>query len=87
MQKKVAIIQSNYIPWLGYFDIIADVDEFILYDEVQYTKRDWRNRNKIKTHQGTQWLTVPVKTKGKYEQTISETEVQLLQIWNLKIFN
>ena len=46
--KKVAIIQSNYIPWKGYFDIINQVDEFILYDDVQYTRRDWRNRNKIK---------------------------------------
>ena len=46
--KKIAIIQSNFIPWKGYFDLIAFVDEFILYDDVQYTKRDWRNRNKIK---------------------------------------
>lgn len=58
--KKVAILQSNYIPWKGYFDIIASVDEFILYDDVQFTKNDWRNRNKIKTPQGVQWLTVPV---------------------------
>jgi hypothetical protein len=58
--KKVAILQSNYIPWKGYFDMIAAVDEFILYDDVQFTKNDWRNRNQIKTPQGTQWLTVPV---------------------------
>jgi hypothetical protein len=58
--KKVAILQSNYIPWKGYFDMIAAVDEFILYDDVQYTKNDWRNRNQIKTPQGAQWLTVPV---------------------------
>jgi WbqC-like protein family len=58
--KKVAILQSNYIPWKGYFDMIAAVDEFILYDDVQFTKNDWRNRNKIKTPQGVQWLTVPV---------------------------
>ena len=45
--KKVAILQSNYIPWKGYFDIINMVDEFILYDDMQYTRRDWRNRNKI----------------------------------------
>lgn len=73
--KRVAILQSNYIPWKGYFDMIAYVDEFILYDQMQYTRRDWRNRNKIKTAQGTQWLTVPVKTRGKYVQTISETEI------------
>jgi len=58
--KKIAIVQSNYIPWKGYFDLIAAVDEFILYDDVQFTKNDWRNRNKIKTPQGVQWITVPV---------------------------
>ncbi|MCA1568902.1 MAG: WbqC family protein [Chloroflexi bacterium] len=58
--KTVAIIQSNYIPWKGYFDVIAAVDEFFLYDTVQYTRRDWRNRNRIKTTQGPQWLTIPV---------------------------
>lgn len=73
--KKVAIIQSNYIPWKGYFDVIASVDEFILYDDMQYTKRDWRNRNQIKTPSGVQWLTVPVRVKGKYHQTIRETEL------------
>ncbi|MCY1164427.1 hypothetical protein D9M73_43050 [compost metagenome] len=73
--KKVAIVQSNYIPWKGYFDMIAAVDEFILYDDMQYTRRDWRNRNQIKTPQGAQWLTIPVQVKGKYHQTIRETEI------------
>ena len=73
--KKVAILQSNYIPWKGYFDLIAAVDEFILYDDMQYTRRDWRNRNQIKTPQGVQWLTVPVQVKGKYHQTIKDTEI------------
>lgn len=73
--KKIAILQSNYIPWKGYFDIIASVDEFILYDDMQYTRRDWRNRNQIKTPRGLQWLTVPVLVKGKYEQTIKETQI------------
>lgn len=58
--KRIAILQSNYIPWKGYFDMIAAVDEFILYDDMQFTKNDWRNRNQIKTPQGVQWLTVPV---------------------------
>lgn len=58
--KRVAVLQSNYIPWKGYFDVIAAVDEFILYDDVQFTKNDWRNRNRIKTPQGPFWLTVPV---------------------------
>lgn len=73
--KKIAIVQSNYIPWKGYFDMIAAVDEFILYDDAQYTRRDWRNRNQIKTPQGVQWLTVPVQVKGKYQQSIRETEL------------
>lgn len=73
--KKVAIVQSNYIPWKGYFDMIAAVDEFILYDDMQYTRRDWRNRNQIKTPQGVQWLTVPVQVKGKYHQKIRDTEI------------
>ena len=73
--KRVAIVQSNYIPWKGYFDLIAASDEFILYDDAQYTRRDWRNRNQIKTPQGVQWLSVPVKVKGKYHQSIRETEI------------
>ena len=72
---KVAIVQSNYIPWKGYFDLIRSVDHFVLFDSVQYTRRDWRNRNKIKTPQGAQWLTIPVKVKDKYDQLIRETEV------------
>lgn len=63
--KKVAIAQSNYIPWKGYFDLIAAVDEFILYDDVQFTKNDWRNRNKIKTPKGLEWLSIPVGTDLK----------------------
>jgi hypothetical protein len=73
--KKIGILQSNYIPWKGYFDIIAAVDEFILYDDMQYTRRDWRNRNQIKTPQGVQWLTVPVLVKGKYHQKIRDAEI------------
>ncbi len=73
--KTVAILQSNYIPWKGYFDMIAAVDEFILFDDMQYTRRDWRNRNQIKTPQGVQWLTVPVLVKGKYHQKIRDTEI------------
>jgi hypothetical protein len=59
MPTRVAILQSNYIPWKGYFDIIHDVDEFIFLDDVQYTKHDWRNRNRIKTPSGPAWLTIP----------------------------
>lgn len=74
--KKVAIIQSSYIPWKGYFDIIHDVDLFIFYDDRQYTVRDWRNRNKIKTPNGLHWLTVPVGSSRDrliYEVEITDT--------------
>ncbi len=70
--KKVAILQSNYIPWKGYFDLIRMVDEFIIYDNVQYTRSDWRNRNKIKTPNGLAWLTIAV---GKHYEKINETTV------------
>lgn len=72
---KVLITQSNYIPWKGYFDAIARADVLVLYDEMQYTKRDWRNRNKIKLPNGLQWLTIPVQVKGKFHQKINETKV------------
>jgi hypothetical protein len=62
MPKRVAILQSNYIPWKGYFDLIADADEFIFLDDVQYTRQNWRNRNRIKTSRGAIWLTIPVGT-------------------------
>jgi hypothetical protein len=75
VSKKVAIVQSNYIPWKGYFDLINSVDEFILYDDMQYTRRDWRNRNVIKTSQELIWLTIPVQAKGKYLQKIRETVI------------
>ena len=74
--KRVAILQSNYLPWKGYFDLIASVDEFVFYDDVQYTRRNWRNRNRIKTPQGPAWLTVPVEVKGKYHQAVDETRIQ-----------
>lgn len=73
--KRVAIVQSNYVPWKGYFDLIDSVDEFVLFDDMQYTRRDWRNRNRIKTPNGLQWLTVPVQVKGRFEQSIRETRI------------
>ena len=78
--KRVAILQSNYIPWRGYFDIIGLVDEFIVYDDTQFTKNDWRNRNRIKTREGLKWLTVPVGIDIKrkiFEVDISDTRWQL----------
>jgi hypothetical protein len=72
---KVLITQSNYIPWKGYFDNINQADKLVIYDEVQYTKRDWRNRNLIKTADGIKWITIPVSVKGKFKQSISKTEI------------
>jgi len=74
--KTIAILQSSYIPWRGYFDLVGSVDEFILYDDTQYTKRDWRSRNRIKTANGLHWLTIPVSVKHKYHQRIDQAEVQ-----------
>ena len=73
--KKIAISQSNYIPWKGYFDLINLVDEFILYDDMQYTRSDWRNRNKIKTPNGTNWLTIPINSKGSFLTKIIEMKI------------
>src|SRR5260221_8099713 len=73
--KTIAIVQSSYIPWKGYFDLIRRSDEFILYDDAQFTKRDWRNRNRIKTPNGPMWLSIPVDVKGRYLQTIKDTRV------------
>ncbi len=72
--KKIAILQSNYIPWKGYFDLINSVDTFVFYDSVQYTKNDWRNRNQIKNQNGLQWLTIPV-VQNSLQQKISETKI------------
>jgi hypothetical protein len=83
MHRKIAIVQSNYIPWKGYFDMINMVDEFVLYDTAQYTRRDWRNRNKIKSPQGPMWLSIPVDVKGKYFQKIKDTRISDKN-WNLK---
>jgi len=61
---NVVILQPSYIPWRGYFDQIRRADVFVFYDDIQYDKHGWRNRNQIKTHQGKQWLTIPVHAKG-----------------------
>lgn len=73
--KRIAIVQSNYLPWKGYFDLIASVDEFVLFDDFQYTRRSWRNRNRIKTPQGVQWLTVPVASSPQRSTRISDATI------------
>jgi hypothetical protein len=73
--RRVAISQSNYIPWKGYFDFINSVDKFVLLDDVQFTKRDWRNRNKLKCPAGECWLSIPIQVKGRYFQKINEAQI------------
>jgi len=73
--KRVAILQSSYVPWKGYFDLIRQVDEFILYDDAQFTRRDWRNRNQIKTKDGLLWLTIPVQVKGRFTQSVKDVTI------------
>ncbi|HWY37017.1 MAG TPA: WbqC family protein [Bacteroidia bacterium] len=73
--KKAVILQSNYIPWKGYFDLIHDADIFIFYDVVKYTKNDWRNRNTIYTKNGKQWLSIPIEASA-VKLTINEVEIK-----------
>ncbi|HRH03974.1 MAG TPA: WbqC family protein [Bacteroidia bacterium] len=76
---KVVILQSNYIPWKGYFDLINEADVFVFYDEVKYTKRDWRNRNKIYNKNGLHWLTIPVDNSfanNKISEVVIDSEWQ-----------
>lgn len=83
---KVGIIQSNFLPWRGYFDFIRETDLFILHDDLQFTKGDWRNRNKIKTPRGVEWITVPVHYHHT-SQIIEETQVDYSTPWVQKILN
>ena len=83
---KLIITQSNYIPWKGFFDSMNQVDKIVLYDDMQFTKRDWRNRNLIKTPNGLKWLTIPVEVKGKFYQKINETTISD-KSWNIKHLN
>jgi hypothetical protein len=73
--KTIALLQSSYIPWKGYFDLLNSVDEFILFDDAQYTVRDWRNRNRLKTRDGPAWVTIPVQIKGRSRPLIKDVLV------------
>ena len=84
--KSVAMLQSNYIPWKGVFDLINRVDIFVFYDDVQFTKKDWRSRNRIPSANGPLWLSVPVLTKGKREQLICEAMIDPTDNWQMKHF-
>ncbi len=80
----IGILQSSYLPWLGYFDQIARSDVFVIYDDVQFEKGSWRNRNRIKTSQGIKWLTVPVLTKGKALPLINQVRINNVDHWQRK---
>ncbi|MCG8601525.1 MAG: WbqC family protein [Verrucomicrobiales bacterium] len=78
--KKIAILQPNYLPWKGVFDLINRVDTFVFFDDVQYTKKDWRNRNRVKTHAGLRWISVPV-TNGSRDTLIKDVEIDGKANW------
>ena len=88
IMKRVVILQPSYIPWIGYFDQINKADIFVFYDDVQYTRRDWRNRNRIKLSSGnSSFLTVPVSAKGNYDQPINKIKIDFTQKWQKKHIN
>lgn len=73
---RICIIQSCYIPWKGFFDLIARCDEYVVYDSAQFVKGHWHNRNRIKTANGLKWLTIPVATSGRLGQRIDQVEIE-----------
>lgn len=82
---KCAIVQPSYLPWRGYFHLVQKSDVFVFYDDVQYDKHGWRNRNQIKTPQGLQWLTVPVSARGNVTQGKPINQVTIAdQRWQAK---
>ncbi len=81
---RIAVLQPGYLPWLGFFDQELSVDLFVLYDDVQYDRRRWRNRNRLKTPTGPGWLTVPVEQKGKYDQIIRDVKIDNTRPWRKK---
>lgn len=86
-ENTIGIVQPSFIPWRGYFHIIQQCDIFAFYDDVQYERRSWRNRNIIKTATGKQWITVPVCTKGKFTEKVNEIKICDESNWRKKILN
>jgi hypothetical protein len=77
------ILQPSYIPWRGYFDLIHRADVFVFYDDVQYDRRGWRNRNRVKSPQGTRWLTIPVHSKGTRSSPVAIKDIQVCDpLWS-----
>lgn len=79
---KIAIAQPTYLPWLGYFDLLDQVDRFVLLDSVQFERQSWQQRNRIKTPQGLAWLTVPVVFRGRLSQTIADVNIRVPEFWH-----
>lgn len=82
--KTLVVLQPGYLPWLGFFDQMHRCDVFVYYDDVQFDKHGWRNRNRIKTADGIQWLTVPVLHKGRGKQRVCEVGIDNRQPWGRK---
>ena len=80
----VCVHQPDFAPWLGFFDRLLASDIYVVFDNVQYVRRGWHHRDKIKTANGTAWLTLPIVKKGKYEQLIRDTEIDMSQAWQRK---
>lgn len=78
---KCAIMQPTYLPWIGYFNLIASVDVFVFLDDVQFAKRSWQQRNRILLNGAEKFLTIPALTKGKRDQTIKEVSCDISQEW------
>ena len=76
--NRVVVLQPSYLPWIGYFEQMARADQFVYLDDVQYTRRDWRNRNKIRTNEGWAWLTVPVQQKKIITRSYSRKRVLII---------
>ena len=82
--NRVVALQPSYLPWIGYFEQMERADQFVFLDNVQFTRRDWRNRNKIRTNEGWAWLTVPVQQKNRYTQLLKETRIDNSTNWSKK---
>lgn len=83
-KKTLVVLQPGYLPWLGYFDQLRRADVFAHYDDVQFDKHGWRNRNRIKTPSGPLWLTVPVRHSGQGKPRINEISIDDTSKWAKK---
>lgn len=82
--KTISIMQPGYLPYSGFFELMSRVDTFVIYDDVQYDKGSWRNRNQIRNKQGALWLTVPVLTSGMSIQAINDVQIDNRRDWRRK---